>query len=110
MTTKSELNRLFNEPVTRVEHVERPIPGAFGITHEGVRYTHTYYVYIRILFVFAALINLPRELTREKLRVFLLLSCSHFFKMNFCNNAKETHYSMKLIRDVIPSWYGTMKK
>ena len=37
--SQSGLTSLYNQNVVRAEHVERPIPGAFGIKHSGVRVT-----------------------------------------------------------------------
>ncbi len=57
--TKSGLTSIYNQPVTRVEHVERPIRSTGGlITHEGVRSAvvvitlacmHDYFTYVLIM-------------------------------------------------------------
>ena len=37
--SQSGLTRLYNQNVVKAEHVERPMPGAFGLKHSGVRVT-----------------------------------------------------------------------
>ena len=39
--TQSGLTKLYNEPVTKVEHMHRPMKGGFPVDHHGVRYVNT---------------------------------------------------------------------